>query len=402
MIKRFLIAIFLLLLFGGGLVGWNLFRDRLIQNIFANMPVPTVTVSTVEVKSEAWTPILSAIGTANASQGVDLAVETTGVVQAIRFQANQRVEKDAVLLQLDDAVQQAELADAKAKAALARTALERAQELRSRNVGSEATLEAAQSAREATDAQVARLEALLQQKQLRAPFSGIVGIPRVDLGQYLSSGAMVATLQDLDTLRADFSVPEQRLPDLRIGQRVRIQPGAGQAELPGEITGIDPKVDPSSRLVSVRARIEGAAGRITPGQFVQISVELPREDAIIALPQTAVVTSLYGDYVYVVRPVEAKEGETPAEGAAPKLEARQIFVTPGRRADGKVEIVNGLKDGDIVVTAGQNRLSNGTPVAIDNTINPADLKKQAAPEAAEAKPDEKEARAEDGGEKAGQ
>ncbi len=213
---------------------------------------------------------------------------------------------------------------------------------------------------------------MLQQKQLRAPFAGTVGIPRVDIGQYLSPGTSVVTLQDLETMRADFTVPEQRLSQLSIGQPVRLTVEGDENELTGEVVGIDPKVDPSSRLVSVRAAIENPDERLTPGQFARIYVDMPKEDDVIALPQTAVVTSLYGDYVYVARKPEAEgEGEAAAEGDEEKLEARQVFVTVGRRSGSQVEIASGLEGGEMVVTAGQNRLNNGTPIAVDNTIDPA-------------------------------
>jgi membrane fusion protein (multidrug efflux system) len=374
MIKRFLIAIVLLVIVAGGLVGFNLYRDKAIEDFFANMPAQTVTVSTVTVEPASWTPVIDAIGTVSASRGVDLTVETTGIVKELNIATNQRVEEGEVLLLLDDAVQQADLAATKAQAALDRQALERAMELRERGVGAAVTLQAAEAAASASAAQVQKLEAVLQQKQLRAPFAGKLGIPRVDEGQYLTPGVAVVTLQDIDTMRADFTVPEQQLVQLRIGQKVRLTADGDDTAFAGEITGIDPKIDPSSRLVSVRAAIDNPDGRLTPGQFVRIHVELPREDAVIALPQTALVTSLYGDYVYAARP---KEGEN-AEGEK-ALEARQVFVQVGRRSGTDVEIVSGLTEGDVVVTAGQNRLSNGTPLAIDNTLDPATgLKREAA------------------------
>ena len=367
MIKRFLIAIVLLALLAGGLVGFNLFRDKAIEDFFANMPAQTVTVSAVTVEPESWTPVIEAIGTVSASQGVDLTVETTGIVKEMNFAANDKVAENQVLLQLEDAVQQADLVATRAQAALDKQSLDRALELRERGVGSAVALQSAEAAASASAAQVQKLEAVLQQKQLRAPFAGKLGIPRVDEGQYLTPGVAVVTLQDIDTMRADFTVPEQRMAQLRIGQKVRLTADGDDTVFAGEITGIDPKVDPSSRLVSVRAAIDNPDGRLTPGQFVRINVELPQEDGVIALPQTAVVTSLYGDYVYAARPKEGQEGE----GDAQALEARQIFVTVGRRSGRNVEIVSGLSEGDVVVTAGQNRLSNGTPLAIDNTLDPA-------------------------------
>jgi len=362
MIKRLLIAIVLLAIVAGGLIGFNIYRDRLIENIFANLPVPVVTVSTVTAEPGSWTPSIDAIGTVSAARGVDLTVETTGIVKEINFTANQTVEAGQVLVQLDDAVQQADLEAARTQNVLDKQALQRALELQQRGVGSTVALQSAEAAAAASGAQVEKLQAVLQQKQLRAPFGGVVGIPRIDEGQYLTPGATVVTIQDITTMRADFTVPEQQLSQLKIGQDVRLRIDGQEETFSGEIVGIDPKVDPSSRLVSVRATIDNPNGAITPGQFVRIHVQLPAEDGVIALPQTAVVTSLYGDYVYVVRPVEGDE-----EG---KQESRQIFVEVGRRSEGRVEIKSGLDAGSVVVTAGQNRLNNGSPVAIDNTIDP--------------------------------
>jgi RND family efflux transporter, MFP subunit len=363
MIKRLLIAIVLLAVVAGGIVGFNRFRDQAIEDFFANMPVQPVTVSTVTAAAQTWTPSIEAIGTVKASRGIDLTVEVTGIVKELRFKANDQVEQGQVLVQLEDAVQQADLAAARTQAALDRQSLERAMELRGRGVGSAAALEAAEAAAAASGAQVEKLEAVLQQKQLRAPFSGTLGIPQIDEGQYISPGVSVVTLQDLKTMRADFTVPEQQLGQLAIGQKVRLAVEGDGDGFSGKIVGIDPKVDPSSRLVSVRAEIDNPDGKLTPGQFARVSVELPQEDNVIALPQTAVLTSLYGDYVYVVRP---------AEDDAEKLQVRQVFVAVGRRSGRLVEIREGVAAGDVIVTAGQNRLNNGTPVVVDNTINPAD------------------------------
>lgn len=392
MIKRLLIAIVLLILIGGGLVGFNVFRDQAIENFFANMPAQTVTVSTVTAEPQSWTPTIDAIGTIAASRGVELTVEATGIVKEINFSANERTEAGKVLVQLDDAIQRADLAAARTQAELDQQSLERAVELQQRGVGSTVSLQAAEAAAAASAAQVEKLEAALQQKQIRAPFTGTLGIPRVDIGQYLTPGTTVVTLQDLDTMRADFTVPEQQLGLLEIGQKVTFDVDGIEGTFEGQIIGIDPRVDPASRLVSVRASLE-AEGRLTPGQFTRVEVHLPVEEGVVALPQTAVVTSLYGDYVYVVVPRQTEgeaateagaaadgEGEPAAESeAAPEAdqgeqatqEVRQRFVTVGRRSGQRVEITEGIEPGDVVVTAGQNRLSNGTLVTIDNTVNPA-------------------------------
>lgn len=407
MIKRFIIAFILLVLVCGGIVGFNLFRDNAMQQFFATMKPPAATVSTTIVKPTDWTPGIEAIGTVSAVRGVDLTVETAGIVKDILFHANQKVEANAVLLQLDDAAERADLAATKAQAALDQTALTRALELQKRGVGSESTLDTARATASASTSRVNRLQAVLDQKLLTAPFGGTVGIPRIDLGQYLTPGTSVATLQDLDTMRVDFSVPEQQLPLLKIDQKVRLGVGDGELPFSGTIRGIDPKIDPTSRLVTVRAELANPEGKLTPGQFVQVRVELPEENNVLTVPQTALTSSLYGDFVFVVRPAKpaaakgaapdagakpeekpatdtaaeataAKSEEKPAAAPAqpraeeqkPQLVLAQVFVKPGRRNGGLVEILEGLAPGDEVVTAGQNRLSNGMSVAVDNTIDP--------------------------------
>ncbi|TIT77142.1 MAG: efflux RND transporter periplasmic adaptor subunit, partial [Mesorhizobium sp.] len=243
-VKRFAIITGFLLLLAvvcAGIVGFNLFRDSAIKQFFATMKPPAATVSTVVAKPANWTPGVEAIGTVNAVRGVDLTVETAGIVKDILFHANQKVAADAVLLQLDDAVEKADLAAQKAQAASFQAALTRALELQRRGVGTDATLDLARAAAVAAAAQVNKLQAVLDQKQLSAPFNGTVGIPRIDIGQYLAPGTPVVTIQDLDTMRVDFTVPEQQLPSLKIGQTVRI--GSSGADMPfaGSIRGIDPK-----------------------------------------------------------------------------------------------------------------------------------------------------------------
>ncbi|WP_274628257.1 efflux RND transporter periplasmic adaptor subunit [Arvimicrobium flavum] len=392
MIKRLIIAAILLAVVVGGIVGFNTFRDRAIQQYFASMPVPSVTVSTVKVEPSTWNPGIEAIGTVAASRGVDLTVETLGVVKEIFFDSNQRVAEDEILVQLDDSVQRADLEVARTQSSLDQLALTRAIELQQRGVGSTATLDAARAAAETSASQVQKLQAVLDQKQLRAPYKGTMGIPRIELGQFVQPGTVVATLQDLDTMRADFSVPEQQLSLLQIGQPVIFGVNADNMPFKGSIKGIEPKVDPSSRLVAIRAEISNPEGKLSPGQFVQVRVELPEENDVLAVPETAVVTSLYGDFIFVVKSAAAKQQpaadaataqQNPSESAAakteePALTVSQVFVKIGRRSNGKIEITEGVSPGDEVVTAGQNRLSNNSPVVINNSVTPTNSGAEAA------------------------
>ncbi|TIV82365.1 MAG: efflux RND transporter periplasmic adaptor subunit [Mesorhizobium sp.] len=242
-VKRFFIIVGILLLLivvCGGIVAFNLFRDSAIKQYFATMKPPAATVSTVIVKPSEWTPGVEAIGTVNAVRGVDLTVETAGIVKSIMFHANQKVADNAVLLQLDDAVERADLAAAKAQNVSDQTALERAVELQRRGVGTDATLDTARATASASASQVNKLQAVLDQKQLTAPFAGTVGIPKIDLGQYLATGSSVVTLQDLDTMRVDFSVPEQQLPLLKIGQTLKVPAGGTATVAAAKPVKVDP------------------------------------------------------------------------------------------------------------------------------------------------------------------
>jgi membrane fusion protein (multidrug efflux system) len=366
MVKRFIIAIILLGLVGGGLVGFNLFRDKMIAQFFAGMTAPPATVSTVEAKAGDWTPVIEGIGTVNAARGVELTVETAGVVKDIRFKPGAYVKAGDVLLRLDDVVQQADVSAARSADEQAQTNLTRARELAGRGVASNVSLDQTESAARATAAQLARAEAVLAQRQLTAPFDGVVGLTRVDPGQYVAPGTIIATLQDASELRVDFSLPEQNLPDLRVGQKIAVHIDGEDAPFLGALTGIDPRVEPSTRLVALRGSVPNAGGRIAPGQFVRIDVILPTEAGVISLPQTAISNSLYGDFVYLVQP----KADAAADAATPPLEVRQVFVKTGRRTGGLVE-VSGIDPGAQVVSAGQNRLSNGQPAIVNNDVNPA-------------------------------
>jgi membrane fusion protein (multidrug efflux system) len=359
--KRIFFVLVLLAALAAAIVGFDRFRGQMITQIFANRQMPPVTVPVHEVKPQDWTPVITAIGTVDAVNGVELTVEAAGIIKEVNFTANQTVEKGMLLVRLDDAVQAADLAAQRTQAHLDQQALERTRELQGRGVLSGVSLDEANARAETARAQVAKLEAVLDTKRLHAPFTGTIGIPRADPGSYVSPGTIIATLQDLHTLYVDFRVPEQQIDLLAIGQAVRVSAKDGSPGREGRIAGIDPRIDPATRLGFVRAEVSAQGATLIPGQFVQVEVQLPVEADVLTVPQTAVVTSLYGDHVFAVRP----KADDPL-----KPEARQVFVTTGRRSGGQVEIVKGLDAGDVVVIAGQNRLSNGTPVVPDNTVAP--------------------------------
>jgi membrane fusion protein (multidrug efflux system) len=376
--KRFItvaVIVLLVALICGGIIWFNFFRDKMIANFFAHFPVPTVTVSDIEVKPVTWTPGVDAVGTVSAAEGVDVATQVGGVVKAIDFKANDKVQSGALLVQIDDSVDRAGLAAAVSTVAVSQDALTRAQALVDRNVGTVADLQTAQNKLDQARGSLDQLKATIAQKAITAPFSGTVGIPKIDVGQYLQAGTVVATLQNLDNMKVDFTVPEQQVSSVKIGQPVKVGLTDNAMTLSGTITGIDPKIDPTSRLVSVQAKVANTGALLKPGQFVHVRAELPAEPNVISLPQTAVTISLYGSYVYQVVPAPAEPATAPAAPAtasaaptAPNLVAKQIFVQTGRRSSDQIEIVKGVDPGMEIVTAGQNKLSNGSAIAIDNSV----------------------------------
>jgi membrane fusion protein, multidrug efflux system len=345
-----------------GLVGFNLFRDKMIKQFFATMQPPPQTVSAAKVEARTWSPSISAIGTARAANGVELAFETAGIVKEIKFKANQKVREGDVLVQLDDTIERADILDVQAAVKTAESSFERAKTLSARGFGTEANLDQASALLAAARSRLARIQATIEQKALKAPFSGVIGIPRIDIGQYLQPGSVIASFQDLDSMKVDFTVPEQAAGDVNLGQEVRV--GVTETELPfkGHVTGKDPRVDPKTRLVAVQAVIEdNKNSAITPGQFLHVEVVLPEQPNVITVPQTAVTTSLYGDYVYTIEPEEKNGSQVQV--------AKQVFVKAGRRRGGSLEVLSGVTPGQQVVASGQNKLQAGSVVKIDNTID---------------------------------
>lgn len=358
MFKRLFIAIILLGLLVGGIVWFNFFRADMIAQFMGSRVPPPVPVTTQLVKAVTWRPGIEAIGTAVSARGVELAIEAGGVVRSLEFAANDAVTNGQILVQIDDDSERASLGAAKAGLAVAEADARRTQTLADRGIGAATTAESADAQVERARAEVVRVQTGMDAKTLTAPFAGVIGLPRIELGEYVTPGMIYATLQDLGQMRVDFSVPEQQLGALVLGRSVTISTDVGDFQADGKITGIEPQVDANSRLVSVRAEVNPSDNALLPGQFLRVRVDLPEEKGIIAVPQTAVTSSLYGDSIYVVVAAEGEE--------ARKVE--QVFVTVGRRSDDLIEVITGVKDGDEIVTSGQNRLSNGAKVVIDTSV----------------------------------
>lgn len=368
--RRVIIAAVAIGVLCAGLIAFN-FLGMFFAGGHGFMQPPPTAVETVTVKAGPWSPGIEAVGTARAAQGADIATQVSGTIKSIKFKANTHAKTGELLIQIDDSVERADLSAAEANVRLYSAQIARAETLRKKGFVSQASLDTAQMQLGVAKSAREKARALIDYKAIEAPFGGTLGIARVDVGQYVNEGTVLVTLQDLDRMKVDFTIPEQTAATLKANQPVRFGAEKSDLRFAGNIVGIDPKADPGSRLVAVQAEVDNAGGQIRPGQFVAVRVDLPTEPSVISLPQTAVMTSLYGDYVFVVGPAEPPpQTAEPAKNtpaAAPKggpapLVAKQVFVTTGRRDGRRVEVVKGLKDGDVIVSAGQNRLQNNAPV----------------------------------------
>lgn len=285
------------------------------------------------------------------------------------FKANDKVSEGQVLVQIDDDSERASLAAAEAALKVAEADAGRALTLQERGVGAANTAESAAAQTESARAQVAQNQTALDRKTLTAPFAGEIGIPQIEVGEYVAVGQIFATLQDLSQMRVDFAVPEQQLAALKLGGEVTVHSEVGDLSAKGTIIGIEPRVDPNTRMVSVRAQVDNTDGKLVPGQFLRVNILQPAEEGVISVPQSAVSSTLYGDTIYVLRKAEGEAATAEAGAEAEEVfKAEQVFVTLGRRSGSQIEVTKGIAAKDQIVTSGQNRLTNGARVKVDNSV----------------------------------
>jgi membrane fusion protein (multidrug efflux system) len=335
---------------------------------------PPETVSTRRAETQTWERTLSAVASVVSARGVALASEVPGVVTALRFDSGQEVEQGEVLMELDSRVERAQLAAVNARLELARTSLARSESLVQRGVVAQSQLEADQASFKSLTAERAGLEAQIQRKILRAPFAGKLGLRQVNLGQFLSPGTVVAVLESPTADFVDFTLPQDTLGVVHAGMKVRAgEPGVTETPLEGEISAVDPTIDPVTRSIKVRARFPQKDSPLRPGMFLRASLVLPERRSVVAIPATSVVHASYGDSVFVV---ESKSNEAGKE----QLVARQKFVDLGDARGDFVEVERGLLANEEVVTAGAFKLRNGMPIRIDNQSVKLDPKLEPRPE----------------------
>ncbi|MGA4632835.1 efflux RND transporter periplasmic adaptor subunit [Pseudomonas solani] len=373
LLRRMLIMLGVVILVVAALAVYKVFSIKQQIAMFT-APKPAISVSAAKAVEQPWQERLPAIGSLKAFQGVDLTVEVGGTVQDVLFLSGEKVTLGQPLIQMDSDVEKASLATAEATLALARVEFERGRSLVNRQNISKSEFDRLSSELQKSTASVAQLKAMLAKKRIVAPFSGTIGIRQVDVGDFLSSGTTIATLQDLGTLFVDFYLPEQAVPKLAIGQRVRINVAAYPGEFfEGTVAAINPKVEDSTRNLQVRAMLQNPDNKLLPGMFANLEVLLPGDTARIVVPETAITYTLYGNSVYVIDAKKGEDGQVQKDDKGePMLVVERRFVETGPRRDGKVVVLKGLKPEEQVVTAGQLKLDNGSHVAIadDQALQP--------------------------------
>ena len=352
----------------GGIFGWWAYKGFKMGKAMAAMRPPAVTVSATHASEDVWQPSLHAVGSLAAVHGVTLANELAGVVDSIAFESGATVEKGALLVHFNTANEEAQLRSLEASVDLARQTLDRSKQLRGANVNAQSDLDSAASQYDQAVANADNLRATIAKKTITAPFSGRIGIRLVDVGQFLAVGTPIVSLQSLDPIYVNFTLPQQDVRNVRAGQLITLAidayPGV---EFKGEITAFDSRLDETTRTVRVQATLGNGDGRLQGGMFASVAVMLPQKENVVTVPQTAITYNPYGNVVYVI---EAAKDEAAAPGAAgqPVLTVRQQFVRVGETRGDQVAIVDGLKAGDEIVTAGQLKLRNGVRVRVDNTV----------------------------------
>jgi len=364
MAKRMIIMILVVGVLFGGVLGYKLFQSRMMKK-YASIQLPPATVTAIKAEYQPWQPQLRAVGSLRAVRGVDVTCEISGLVRSLHFKSGDEAKEGQLLVELNADADKAQLESLKAAADLAQTTYERDKKQFEVQAVSQATLDAEAADLKSKRAQVDQQQALVDKKTITAPFAGKLGISTVNPGQYLNPGDKIVTLQSLDSLYVDFYLPQQELSHMAIGQEVIVNTDTYPGRtFSGRITTIDPKVDPETRNFQAEALISNSRRALLPGMFASIEVQSGEVQRYLTLPQTTVTYNPYGDTIFIVE--EGAKGP----GNKPLLTVKQSFITVGEKRGDQVAILTGLKEGEMVVTSGQLKLRNGSPVVINNTVQP--------------------------------
>lgn len=345
-------------------LGFVKFRQvKAAMAVYASFQPPPEAVTTIVALEERWPATLAAIGTVAAVRGVTVSADLPGIVETIAFASGQAVKEGDVLVQLDTRQERAQLTAAEAQRDLSHSNLERMRSLTADRIVAQAEFDQADATNKTAEANAGEIRATIGRKTVRAPFAGVLGLRQVNLGQYLTAGAAIVSLQSMNPVYVNFAVPQQQMASLRVGTQVRVTTEDAQATTSGRVTAIDSVVDQATRNAQVQATFPNANGKLRPGMFVQTNVVLGTSDAVVTLPASAINYAPYGDSVFVVGNVKSPTGET-YRGVA------QRFVKLGDSRGDQIAVLSGIKAGEEVVTSGVFKLRNGAAVQVNNSVQP--------------------------------
>lgn len=364
LMTRMVIMIIALVIVFGAVFAWDGVRAYFMHRFFATFQPPPVTISATTVKTQSWQPYINAVGTLKAVNGVDLSPEVSGIIEKIYFKSGQMVTTGQALFKLNDSIEQADLENYTAQLSLDKLTYQRNLDLIKKKAVSQAELDAAAAKLKQSQAQVNKEKALIAQKNIAAPFAGMIGIRNVNLGQYVSAGTTMVSLQALAPIYVNFYIPEQNLPRIYLNQAISVNVDTYPKQVfTGKITAINAEVDVKTHNILVQATLPNKEHKLYPGLFANIHIILPQQKNVITVPDTAVTFSLFGNSVYVIETAgKDKKGK-------PILRVKEHYVKTGDSRGNQVVILQGLKSGDQVVTSGQLKLSNDTRVNINNAVN---------------------------------
>lgn len=363
--RRMIIMLVAVALVFGGVIGFVGFGHYMRDKFMASMGYPAQTVSTVVAGTQDWQPELEGVGSLRAVNGADLSAQVAGTVSALHFESGADVKAGTLLVELQSADDLGKLQSLKATAALAQITLDRDQKQIKVQGVSQQQVDADQQNLKNAQALVAQQQATLDYKNIRAPFDGRLGIRQVDLGQYLAAGTTMVTIQSLDPIFVDFNLPQQSVSQLKVGQKVKAKVDTFPGKMfPGEITAINPKIDTNTRNVQIRATLQNPDRTLLPGMYATVDIDVSAPEQHVTLPATAIAYNSFGNTVFLV------DDQGKDEQGHPKLTVRQVFVKTGATRGDQVAILDGVKNGDTVVVAGQMKLRSGVSVVVDNKLLP--------------------------------
>jgi RND family efflux transporter, MFP subunit len=347
--------------------GLGVFKYAQIRTAIAqgeSFQMPPVAVTSIVVEPQAWQPVLSSVGSLQAVNGVVVSTDLPGIVEEIAFESGQPVKEGDLLVKLDTKQEVAQLRSAEARNELAKLNLERQKGLLQKRVAAQTDYDAAAAEYKQSEAALQEIRALIERKTIRAPFSGVLGIRSVNLGQYLQGGDPVVPLQSMHPIYVNFSVPQQQIGSLEVGKEVHVRAdGITNQQFVGKITSINSVVDEATRNILVQATLDNDKGLLRPGMFVNVEVLLPAEGEVLAIPASAVNYAPYGDSIFIIEDMKDDQGQ-PYKGVR-----QQIVKLGGQRGD-QVAVLSGLESGQEVVTSGGFKLAPGAAVQINNSAQP--------------------------------